>query len=105
MVNLDGAFGEESQHNLAALKAILSAAHGQAKVQFGGGLRSVDAIREILVLGVARVILGTAAVENQTLMAEALAAFGLSISCWALMLAMAWCGLLDEKKTSLTPLI
>jgi len=76
VVNLDGAFGEESQPNLAALQAILSVAKGQAKVQFGGGLRSTEAIREILGLGVTRVILGTAAVENPGLMGEALKKLG-----------------------------
>jgi phosphoribosylformimino-5-aminoimidazole carboxamide ribotide isomerase len=76
VVNLDGAFGEESQSNLRALKAILSIANDKAKVQFGGGLRSMDTIGEILGLGVTRAILGTAAVENPSLMAEALQTFG-----------------------------
>jgi len=76
VVNLDGAFREESQPNLAALQAILSIAKGKVKVQFGGGLRSTAAIREILELGVARVILGTTAVENPGLMGEALTKFG-----------------------------
>ena len=76
VVNLDGAFGEESQPNQAALQAILSVAKGQAKVQFGGGLRSKEVIGDILNFGVSRVILGTAAVEDPTLLADVLKSFG-----------------------------
>jgi phosphoribosylformimino-5-aminoimidazole carboxamide ribotide isomerase len=76
VVNLDGAFGEESQPNLAALKKILSVTNGRAKVQYGGGLRSMEAIREVLDLGVDRVILGTVAVENPDLMGHSLKTFG-----------------------------
>jgi len=72
VVNLDGAFGEEIQQNLSALQAILSTANGQAKVQFGGGLRSNNMIDEILSLGVHRVIMGTAAVVNPALLAGVL---------------------------------
>ena len=76
VVNLDGAFGEDSSPNLAALKEILAAASGLASVQFGGGLRSIEGIEQILALGVDRVILGTAAVENPELMYRALEKIG-----------------------------
>jgi phosphoribosylformimino-5-aminoimidazole carboxamide ribotide isomerase len=76
VVNLDGAFGENSQPNLGALKSILASAIGKVFIQFGGGLRSIDAIREILDLGVDRVILGTAAVEDATLMHQSVERFG-----------------------------
>jgi len=45
-------------------------------VQFGGGVRSLEAIADLLALGVRRVVLGTAAVENPDLVAQAVARFG-----------------------------
>jgi len=45
-------------------------------VQFGGGLRDLDAMRQALALGVARVVLGTVAVEQPALLASALDEFG-----------------------------
>jgi phosphoribosylformimino-5-aminoimidazole carboxamide ribotide isomerase len=46
------------------------------KVQFGGGLRQIDSIRVALALGVTRVVIGTAAVEDPELVDAALAEFG-----------------------------
>jgi len=76
VVNLDGAFGEDSQPNLAELEKIIEAAKPGASVQFGGGLRSIESIRSILSMGVKRVIIGTAAVEEPNLVVDALANFG-----------------------------
>ena len=77
VVNLDGAFGENDQVNLSALELILSVAKSfGARVQFGGGLRSLTAIARALYLGVSRVVLGTVAVEQPDLIAEALTRFG-----------------------------
>jgi phosphoribosylformimino-5-aminoimidazole carboxamide ribotide isomerase len=73
VVNLDGAFGERSQENQAALERILTAG---LQVQFGGGLRDLEGIRWALDLGVSRVVVGTAAVRNPTLVEAALEAFG-----------------------------
>jgi phosphoribosylformimino-5-aminoimidazole carboxamide ribotide isomerase len=41
-------------------------------VQFGGGLRSLTAIEDVFAIGVERVILGTAAFTDETLLGEAL---------------------------------
>lgn len=76
VINLDGAFGEDSSPNLDALEKILSVSIGKASVQFGGGLRSMDGIEQILALGVERIILGTAAVEEPDLLFQALEEFG-----------------------------
>jgi phosphoribosylformimino-5-aminoimidazole carboxamide ribotide isomerase len=73
VVNLDGAFGEQGQENQAALERVLSAG---LRVQFGGGLRSLDDIRRVLDLGVDRAIIGTAAVRDPALVQTALRAFG-----------------------------
>lgn len=73
VVNLDGAFGEKSP-NLKALGRILDAI--DVPVQFGGGLRGFEAIEDAFDLGVARVILGTVAVQNPDLLKMALEKYG-----------------------------
>lgn len=73
VVNLDGAFGEGGQENQAALERILSTG---LRVQFGGGLRDQESVRQALDLGVSRTILGTAAVKNPALVEAALESFG-----------------------------
>lgn len=45
-------------------------------IQFGGGLRTLDDIRLAMELGADRVVLGTVAVENPSLVVEALARWG-----------------------------
>lgn len=84
VVDLDGAFSG-SRHelprgpepaNLRALGEILAVVPGRAKVQFGGGLRTLADLERALSLGVGRAILGTAAVESPELVAEAVARFG-----------------------------
>ena len=73
VVNLDGAFGESDNVNRSALEKILKLG---MQVQFGGGLRSLDAIAQVLALGVSRVVLGTIAIEQPNVVAEALKQFG-----------------------------
>ena len=74
VVNLDGAFGEEGSANAAALHDILAAV--EAQIQFGGGLRSMADIEAALALGVARVVVGTAAIADPDLLHRALGRFG-----------------------------
>jgi phosphoribosylformimino-5-aminoimidazole carboxamide ribotide isomerase len=74
VVNLDGAFGDDAQFdNLQALRAILATG---LKVQFGGGLRDKVSIQRAFELGVTRVVLGTAAIENPALVEWALHTYG-----------------------------
>jgi len=73
VVNLDGAFGEAQRANLAALARILTTG---LHIQFGGGLRDLASIRRALNLGVRRVVLGTAAVEDPALLELALEQYG-----------------------------
>jgi phosphoribosylformimino-5-aminoimidazole carboxamide ribotide isomerase len=73
VVNLDAAFGESALANWLALEYLVGLG---VKVQFGGGLRSIDSIRQVIKLGVERVVVGTAAVENPALVEQALAEFG-----------------------------
>lgn len=73
VVNLSGAFGEEADANWKALERILTIG---LKVEFGGGLRDKESVRAALDLGVARVFLGTAAIQNPPLLAWALETYG-----------------------------
>ena len=77
VVNLDGAFGENDAANRQALADILCVAQTyRAAVQFGGGLRSFEAIQQALAAGVNRVVLGTLVVEQPQVLAQALEAAG-----------------------------
>ncbi len=73
VVNLDGAFGESDDANRSALESILKLG---AQVQFGGGMRSLDAIEDTIALGVSRVVLGTIAIEQPKIVIAALKKFG-----------------------------
>ena len=73
VVNLDGAFGEGDNANRAALELILKLG---ARVQFGGGIRSMESIADVMKLGVSRAILGTIAIEQPAIVTDALTRFG-----------------------------
>ncbi len=72
VVNLDGAFDTANQ-NETIVRAL---AAKNVSIQFGGGLRSLDAIRRAFDSGVKRVVLGTLAVEQPAIVIEALRLFG-----------------------------
>ena len=72
LVDLNGAFAGKSV-NALAVAAILKSTSIPA--QLGGGIRSLEAIETWVNKGVARVILGTVAVEDPTLVREAARAF------------------------------
>ena len=72
LVDLNGAFAGEPV-NAAAVEAILTTTNTPA--QLGGGIRDMATIERWLGKGLARVILGTVAVENPALVREAAAAF------------------------------
>ena len=68
IVDLDGA----AQGELANKEIIRNIAHVLfVPSQLGGGLRDLDTIKEVLQMGIERVILGTAAVEDPGLVREA----------------------------------
>ncbi len=72
VVDLNGAF-EGRPVNAEAVSAILAAV--QIPVQLGGGIRTLDSISLWIERGVARVILGTAAVRDPALVRQACARF------------------------------
>jgi phosphoribosylformimino-5-aminoimidazole carboxamide ribotide isomerase len=73
VVNLDGAFGEQSRENQDALVQILTTG---LLVQHGGGMRDLGAIRRALELGVSRVVVGTLALDDPAQVEAALETFG-----------------------------
>lgn len=73
LVDLDGALAGKPV-NTAAVKEILRAA--QIPAQLGGGIRTIEGVREALALGVSRVILGSAAVRDPELVRLACTEFG-----------------------------
>lgn len=75
LVDLDAAKTGEPT-NRSTIAAVCEAV--EVPVQVGGGVRSVEAAKELFSRGVARVVIGTAAVENPGIVAE-LAAGGHSI--------------------------
>jgi phosphoribosylformimino-5-aminoimidazole carboxamide ribotide isomerase len=68
VVDLDGAFAGESV-NGDAVRSILAAFPG--KVQLGGGIRTRASIDKWIEVGVARIVIGTAALEDPDLVREA----------------------------------
>lgn len=73
LVDLDGAFEGESR-NLTAVRRILEVLDVPAEL--GGGIRDVGAVSRLLALGLDRVILGTVAVSNPEVVAQAIDRFG-----------------------------
>lgn len=74
VVDLDRAFGDGD--NGAAVARIVTRVAARARVQLGGGLRSIERIRAALDAGVARLVVGTAAVTDPALVPAALEAAG-----------------------------
>jgi phosphoribosylformimino-5-aminoimidazole carboxamide ribotide isomerase len=72
LVDLDGAFAGKPM-NAAAVERILAAV--DVPVQLGGGIRDRATVEAWLAKGVARVIIGTAAVRNPALVKEAARAY------------------------------
>ena len=74
LVDLDGAF-EGERVNADAVEAVVEAVGDDAAdapvgLQLGGGIRTAEGARDLLDLGLDRVILGTAAVETPEIVAE-----------------------------------
>lgn len=72
VVDLDGAMIGHPQ-NLDSVKKIVDAV--KIPIQFGGGVRSIKTIEEILSIGVARVIIGSKAAIDPNLVREAVTKF------------------------------
>lgn len=72
VVDLDAAFGDGAQRELIRTVA----ASVPVRVQTGGGLRTDADVDAVLEAGVARAVIGTAAIENPDLVVRAVARWG-----------------------------
>ncbi|WP_434509994.1 1-(5-phosphoribosyl)-5-[(5-phosphoribosylamino)methylideneamino]imidazole-4-carboxamide isomerase [Desulfitobacterium sp. AusDCA] len=73
VVDLDGAFAGKPVNDEVIRNIVEKVS---LRVQVGGGIRTLDRIEELLQLGVERVILGTVAVRDPQLVAEAVQRYG-----------------------------
>ena len=72
VVDLNGAVNGKP-HNMEQVRAIAAAV--SIPIHVGGGIRSLDVMKDYFDHGVSRVVLGTAALENRALLADACASF------------------------------
>lgn len=77
MVDLDGAKSGKRQNRELILSVVKSCG---LKVELGGGIRDMAAIEDYLQNGVARVILGSAALKNPAFVKEAVGRYGEKIA-------------------------
>lgn len=68
VVDLDGAFSDSNSRNREVLREIVSQTH--LPIQFGGGLRRLRDVEQVIELGVTRVVVGTLAVESAEVLAK-----------------------------------
>lgn len=80
MVDLEGA-RDGGTPNLSVVTGV--AAETGLKVEIGGGIRDLATIERYLASGVSRVILGTAAIQDETLLRQAVGEFGTAIAVGA----------------------
>ena len=78
VVDLDAAKSGDPV-NRPVVAAIAAAVEGRARVQTGGGVRSLDDARELADAGVARVVMGSAAVADPALVASASEIVGVAV--------------------------
>ena len=80
MVDLEGA-RDGNTPNISVVEQV--ARETSLFVEIGGGIRDMDTVRRYFECGVSRVILGTAAVTDETFLCEAVEAFGEKIAVGA----------------------
>jgi phosphoribosylformimino-5-aminoimidazole carboxamide ribotide isomerase len=74
VVDLDGAFGEGHSLNRDVAKRIIRSV--SVPVQFGGGMRTVDNVEELILAGASRVVIGTLAAEFPATLERLVELFG-----------------------------
>ena len=74
IVNVDACFDRAADHNWQLLKDICQL---PVSVQYGGGIRTAEDIRWALDIGVSRLLLNSAAIENPQLISEAVFEYGI----------------------------
>ena len=76
LVDLDGAIEGERKNAPIIEKIVNTHRENGIRIQVGGGIRSFEDAASLLKLGVSRVILGTAALQNPELVKQLSSAFG-----------------------------
>lgn len=79
MVDLDAAKGDAAV-NRPVISRVASALEGRARLQVGGGVRGVSDAAALAAAGVARVVMGSAAVREPALVAEVTARVGVAVA-------------------------
>ncbi len=73
VVDLDGAFSETDSPNRSVVRKIVDAV--AVAVEFGGGIRTLEDVRQLCEWGIARVVLGTVAAESPESLKEFVSEF------------------------------
>ena len=77
VVDLDGAFADRNAHNRKVVRRIIRSIN--VPVQFGGGLRSVTDVQQMIEYGAAQVVIGTLAAESPETLEKFVQLFGFRI--------------------------
>jgi phosphoribosylformimino-5-aminoimidazole carboxamide ribotide isomerase len=77
VVDLDGAFADGTARNREVVREIIRAV--QMPVQFGGGLRKLTDVQQLIEYGAAQVVIGTLAVESPETLESLVQLFGTHI--------------------------
>ena len=77
VVDLDGAFSNTTSRNRKVARRIIRAL--EIPVQFGGGLRSVTDVQQLIEFGAAQVVIGTLAAESPETLEKFVQLFGFRI--------------------------
>ncbi|MBA3715840.1 MAG: 1-(5-phosphoribosyl)-5-[(5-phosphoribosylamino)methylideneamino]imidazole-4-carboxamide isomerase [Pyrinomonadaceae bacterium] len=77
VVDLDGAFADANSQNRKVARKIIRAA--KIPVQFGGGLRAVSDVQQMIEFGAAQVVIGTLAAESPETLEKFVQLFGFRI--------------------------
>jgi phosphoribosylformimino-5-aminoimidazole carboxamide ribotide isomerase len=77
LVDLDGAFADRNAQNRKVARRIIRAV--EIPVQFGGGLRSVADVQQLIEFGAAQVVIGTLAAESPETLQTFVQLFGFRI--------------------------
>jgi phosphoribosylformimino-5-aminoimidazole carboxamide ribotide isomerase len=77
VVDLDGAFADRNAHNRKVVRRIIRSI--AVPVQFGGGLRSVTDVQQMIEYGAAQVVIGTLAAESPETLEKFVQLFGFRI--------------------------
>lgn len=75
IVDLDGA-KNGSLVNIEHVKKVVEVSNGSFEVEIGGGIRSIEAIKRYIDIGVSYIILGSKAVSDLAFLEEAIVQFG-----------------------------